>query len=78
MFRGLCIVNVFQSMINKMQRYTDFYFSKLLDMFRVDPPPIIRSKILYLQHLVFVKPLLLPAAITEEAKESRLFRDSGR
>ena len=28
-------------------------------MFRVDPPPIIRSIKLYLQHLVFVKPLLL-------------------
>ena len=32
-------------------------------MFRVYPPPIIRSTKLYLQHLVFVKPLLLPAAI---------------
>ena len=53
---------VFQSMTNKMQRYTVFYFCKLLYMFRVDPPPIIRSTTLYLQHLVFVKPLLLPAA----------------
>ena len=59
---------VFQSMTNKMQRYTVFYFCKLLYMFRVDPPPIIRSLTLYLQHLVFVKPYLLPAAIMEELK----------
>jgi hypothetical protein len=32
-------------------------------------------KQLYLQHLVFVTPLLLPAAIV---KELQLFRDSGR
>ena len=30
------------------------------------PPPIIRNTKVYLQHLVFVKPLLLPAAIVEE------------
>ena len=62
-FRGPYIVNVFQSMTNKMQGYAVFYFCKLLYMFRVDPPPIIRSTTLYLQHLVFVKLLLLPAAI---------------
>ena len=38
------------------------YFCKLLYMFRVVPPPIIRSTKPYLQHLVLVKPLLLPAA----------------
>jgi len=48
-------------MTNKMQRYTVFYFCKLLYTFRADPPPIIRSTTLYLQHLVFVKPLLLVA-----------------
>jgi len=51
-----------------MQRYTVFYFCKLLYMFRVFPPPIIRSTTLYLQHLVFVKPLLLPTAVVEELK----------
>jgi hypothetical protein len=61
---------VFQSMANKMQRYTVFYFCKLLYMFRVDPPPIIRSTKLYLQHLVFVKPLLLPAAIAEQIPDA--------
>ena len=94
-----------------MQRYTVYFIWKLLYMFRVVPPPIIRSannfiysiwylshrychlpltshslfyletalhvsggisthhqkrKQLYLQHLVFVTPLLLPAAIVEE------------
>ena len=69
-FRGPCIVNVFQSITNKMQRYTFFYFCKPLYMFRVDPPPIIRSVTLYLQHLVFVKPLLLTAVIVEELRLS--------
>ena len=36
-------------------------------MFRLDPSPIIRSTKLYLQHLVFVKPLLLPADIVEDS-----------
>jgi hypothetical protein len=36
-------------------------------------------KQLYLQHLVFVAPLLLPAAIVEELElEFQLFHDSGR
>jgi hypothetical protein len=53
-------------MTNMMQCYTDFYFCKLFYMLRVDPPPIIRSLTLYLQRLVFVKTLLLPAVIVEE------------
>ena len=40
-----------------------FISGKLLYVFRVVPPPIIRSTQLHLQHLVLVKPLLLPAAI---------------
>jgi len=55
-------------MTNKMQRYTVFHFCKSLYMFLVDPPPIIRSTTLYVQHLVSVKLLLLPAAIMEELK----------
>ena len=69
MFRGPCVAKMFPSITNKMQRYTVFYFCKLLYMFRVDPPPIFRSTKLYLQHLVFVKPLLLPADIVEEFTE---------
>jgi hypothetical protein len=44
-----------------MQRYTVYFIWKLLYMFRVVPPPIIRSADNYIQHLVFVTPLLLPA-----------------
>ena len=40
-------------------------------MFRVDPPPIIRSTKLYLQHLILVRPLLLPPATVEELELQR-------
>ena len=50
-----------------MQRYTVYFIWKLLYMFRVVPPTHHQErKQLYLQHLVFVTPLLLPAAIVEE------------
>jgi hypothetical protein len=50
---------------NKMQRYTVYFIFKVLYMFRVVPPPHLQErKQLYLQHLVFVTPLLLPAAVT--------------
>jgi hypothetical protein len=42
-FMGPCIVSVFQYISNKMQRYTVYCIWKLLYMFRVLPPPIIRS-----------------------------------
>ena len=45
-----------------MQLYTIVYFCKLRYKFRVVPPPIIRSTKLYLQQLIHVKPLPLPAA----------------
>jgi len=51
---------------NKMQLYTVYFIWKLLYMFRVVPPPNIRSANNYLQHQVFVTLLLLPAAIVEE------------
>ena len=68
-------LNVFHSITNKKCNVIQsfFYFCKLFYMFWVNPPPIIRSTTLYLQHLVFVKLLLLPAAIVDE-----LFHDSGR
>ena len=40
---GPCIVNIFQYISNKMQLYTVNFIWKLLYMFRVLPPPIIRS-----------------------------------
>ena len=51
-----------------MHRYTVYFIWKLLYMFRVVPPPIIRSanNFIYSIWLVFVTPLLLPAAIVEE------------
>ena len=94
---GPCIVNIYPTRCNVTQ-FIDIW--KLLYMFRVEPPPIIRSTFnciysiwylshrycylplswrnwtssthhqehieLYLQHLVSVTPLLLPAAIVEE------------
>jgi hypothetical protein len=41
-------------------------FSKMHYMFQAVPPPIIRSSKLYIQHLVFVKPLLLHFTVVEE------------
>ena len=43
-FMGPCIVRIFQYISNKMQRYTVYFIWKLLYMFRVAPPPIIRSE----------------------------------
>jgi hypothetical protein len=42
-FMGPCIVQIFQYISNKMQRTTVYYIWKLHYMFRVVPPPIIRS-----------------------------------
>ena len=42
-FMGLCIVNIFQNISNKMQMYTVYFIWKLLYRFWVVPPPIIRS-----------------------------------
>jgi hypothetical protein len=48
-----------------MQRYTVYFIWKLLYMYRMVPPPNRQERIqLYLEHLVFVTPLLLPATIT--------------
>jgi hypothetical protein len=55
-FMGPCIVRIFQYISNNMQRYTVCYIWKLLYMFQVVPPPIIRSaynciySIWYLSH----------------------------
>ena len=50
-----------------MQRYTVYFIWKLLYMFWGGTTTNHQErKQLYLQHLVFVTPLLLPAAIVEE------------
>jgi len=49
-------LDIFQYIANKMQRYTVYFICKLLYMFQVVPPPIIRSaynciySIWYLSH----------------------------
>jgi len=64
---GPCIGNIFQHISNKMQLYTVYlyletalHFSGGTTFHHQD------RKQLYLQHLVFVTPLLLPAAIVEK------------
>jgi len=69
MFMGPCIEIIFQYISNKMQSYTVYFIWKLLYMFRVVPPTHHQErKQLYLQHLVYVTQLLLPAAIVEESE----------
>ena len=46
-----------------MRRYTVYLYQETAVHVRVVPAPIIRSANIYLQHLVFVTPLLLPAVI---------------
>jgi hypothetical protein len=54
-------------MSNKMKRYTAYFIWKLLYIFRVVPTTHHQErKQMYLQHLVFVTPLMLSAAIVEE------------
>jgi len=71
--------NILIYIYNKMQRYTAYFIWKLLYMFRVVRPPIIRSKQLYIQHLVFVMPYCgcrTPPKI--HSNQFQLFHDSGR
>jgi hypothetical protein len=49
-----------------MQFFSIYLVHKTLYMFQAVPPPIIRSTKLYLQRQVFVRSMLLPAAIVEE------------
>ena len=43
MFMGACVAVLCQLMSNKMQLYTVYFICKLLYMFRVVSPPVIRS-----------------------------------
>ena len=62
-FMGLYIVRIFRYISDKMQSYTVYFIWKLLYMFRVVPPPIIRSaynciySICYLSHRYCYLPL---------------------
>jgi hypothetical protein len=64
---GPCIVSIFQytRISNKLQRYTVYLYLYVLGGTSTHHQERIQ---LYLQHLVFVTPLLLSAAIVEEYK----------
>jgi hypothetical protein len=64
-----CIVSIFQYIFNKMQRYTVYLYLKTALYVSVGTFTHHQERIqLYLQHLVFVTPLLLSAAIVEEVQ----------
>ena len=64
---GPCIVNIFQYISNKMQLYTVYlYLGTALHVSGGTSTHHQERIQLYLRHLVFVTPLLLPAAIVEE------------
>jgi len=75
-FMGPCIVRLFQYISNKKQRYTVYYIWKLFYMFRVVPPPIIRSaynciySIWYLSHRYCYLPLSCSISSTIAAGSS--------
>jgi len=59
-----CIVSIFRYISNKMRRYTVYlYLETALHVSGGTPTHHQERMQLYLQHLVFVTPLLLPAAI---------------
>jgi len=64
---GPCIVSIFQYISNKMQRYTVYLYLKTALHVSGGISTDHQERIqLYLQHPVFVTPLLLSAAIVEE------------
>ena len=66
-FMGTCIVSIFQYIFNKMQHYTIYLYLETALHVSGGTSTHHQERIqLYLQHLVFVTPLLLPAAIAEE------------
>ena len=66
---GTCIVSIFQYIFNKMQLYTDYLYLETALHVSGGTSTHHQERIqLYLQHLVFVTPLLLCAAIVEELK----------
>jgi hypothetical protein len=64
---GPCIVSILQYIPNKMQRYTIYLYLETALCISGRTSTHHQERIqLYLQHLVFVTPLLLSAAIVEE------------
>ena len=68
-FMGTYIVSIFQYIFNKMQRYTVYLYMETALHVSGGISTHHQERIqLYLQHLVFVTPLLLSAAIVEESE----------
>jgi hypothetical protein len=66
-FMSRCIVSIFQYISNKMRRYTIYlYLENILHVSGGTSTHHQKRMQLYLQHLVFVTPLLLSTAIVEE------------
>jgi hypothetical protein len=66
-FMGPCIVSIFQYISNMMQRYTFYlYLETVLHVSCGTSTHHQECIQLYLQHLLYVTPLLLSAAIVEE------------
>jgi hypothetical protein len=64
---GPCFVSILQYISNKMQRYTvDLYLETALHVSGGTSTHHQERIQLYLQHMVFVTPLLLSAAIVEK------------
>jgi hypothetical protein len=64
---GPCIVNIFQYISNKIQRYTVYLYLETTLHVSSGTSTHHQERIqLYLQHLVFFTPLLLSAAIVKE------------
>ena len=65
-FMGTCILSILQYIFNKMQRYTVYLYLETALHVSGSISTHHQERIqLYLQHLVFVTPLLLSAAIVE-------------
>ena len=70
-FMGPCIVNIFQYISNKMQLYTVYlYLETALHVSGGTSTHHQERKQLYLKHLIFVTPLLLPAATAAGSNNS--------
>jgi hypothetical protein len=66
---GPCIVSIFQYISNKIQRYTVYLYLETALHVSGGTSTHHQERIqLYLQHLVFVTPLLLSTGIVEELK----------
>jgi hypothetical protein len=64
---GPCIVSIFQYISNKIRRYTVYLYLETSVRVSGGTSTHHQERIqLYLQHLVFVTPILLSAAIVEE------------